>query len=123
MASTLGEGPDLAQGPCQPRPGNDPLGCAEHVRLPGHSLYVPPQQLGGPAEATHGRVGQPQTQGGIHLQGTIAERGRECKGLLARDNGAVKVSRCPACLGHLGEHPSQPGSVVKRPRQGLGLAQ
>ena len=26
-------------------------------------------------------------------------------------------------MGHLGEHPSQPGPVVERPGQGLGLAQ
>jgi hypothetical protein len=38
----------------------------------------------------------------LHLQGTIAERGREFAGLPARCNGAVEVSRLPEHPGHLG---------------------
>ena len=59
----------------------------------------------------------------MHLQGAVAERGRELEGLLARRHGAVVVSRDPEYMGHPGQHPSQPGPIVERPGQGLGLAQ
>ena len=61
--------------------------------------------------------------GCLHLQGAVAELGREFEGLLARRHGAVVVSRDPEYPGHLGQHPSQPGPIVERPGQGLGLAQ
>ena len=48
---------------------------------------------------------------------------REIEGLPAHRNGAVGVSRLPQCTGHPRQHPSQPGPIVKRPGQGLGLAQ
>ena len=54
--------------------------------------------------------------------GAVAERGREIEGLLARRHGAVEVSRQPEDMGPLGQHPSQPGPIVERPGQGLGLA-
>jgi hypothetical protein len=40
--------------------------------------------------------------GGLDLQGALTEHGRKLKGLLARRNGAVVVSRVPAYLGHPG---------------------
>ena len=65
----------------------------------------------------------PRLRDASHLQGTLAERGREFEGLLARRHGTVGVSRLPEYKGHTGQHPSQPGPVVERPGQGLGLAQ
>jgi hypothetical protein len=59
----------------------------------------------------------------LRLQGALAERGREHEGLLARHHGAVVVSRYPEYTGYRGQHPSQPGPVVKCPGQGRGLAQ
>jgi hypothetical protein len=59
----------------------------------------------------------------LHLQGALAKRGRELESLLARRHGAIGVSRYFAYMGHLGQHPHQPSLVVKRPGQGLGLAQ
>jgi hypothetical protein len=61
-----------------------------------------PQQLGRPAEVASGLVYLPQVMGCVHLQGTIAEFGREFEGLPARRNSAVGISRYPADLGHLG---------------------
>ena len=61
--------------------------------------------------------------GCLRLQGAIAERDREIEGLPARRHSAVEVSRYPEYQGHTGEHPSQPGPIVERPGQGLGLAQ
>ena len=57
------------------------------------------------------------------LQGALAELGREREGLLAYRNGAVEVSRHPECTAHHGQHLSQPGPIVERPGQDLGLAQ
>ena len=65
----------------------------------------------------------PQAKGCLLLQGALAECGRELEGLLARRNGAVGVSCQPEYIGHPGQHPSQPGPIVERPGQGLGLAQ
>ena len=61
--------------------------------------------------------------GCFHLQGAVAERGRQFEGLPARRHGALEVSRYPEYLGHPGQHPYQPGPIVERPGQGLGLAQ
>ena len=58
----------------------------------------------------------------LPLQGAIAERSRKIEGLLARCYGVVEVSRYPECTGYQGQHPYQPGPVVKHPGQGLGLA-
>ena len=123
VAPALGEGPERAQGPRQPRPGPDPQVCPGRARLPVRRLHVPPQQLGRPAEVADGIVCLPQVMGCLHLQGAVAERGRELEGLLARRHGAVGVSRYPEYMGHPGQHPSQPGPIVERPGQGLGLAQ
>src|SRR5262247_3233347 len=59
----------------------------------------------------------------LHLQGAVAERGREIEGLLTCCNGTVGVSCYPAYMGYTGQYASQPGSIVKRPSQGLGLVQ
>jgi hypothetical protein len=59
----------------------------------------------------------------LHLQGTLAECSRDREGLLARRYGAVVVSRYTERMGHPGQHPSQPGPLVKRSGQDLGLAQ
>ena len=59
----------------------------------------------------------------MRLQGAVAERGREFEGLLARRHGAVGVTRHPAYLGYPRQHQSQPGPIVERPGQDLGLAQ
>ena len=123
VAPALGEGPERAQGQRQPRPGLDPHVCTGRAGLPVRSLHVPPQQLGRPAEVADGMVCLPQAIECLHLQGAVAERGREREGLLARRHGAVEVSRQPEYMGHPGQHPSQPGPVVERPGQGLGLAQ
>ncbi len=123
MAPALGEGPEHAQGPRQPRLGLDPQLCPGRARLPVRRLHAPPQQLGCPAEVADGRVCLSQAMGCLHLQGALAERGRELEGLLARRYGAVEVSRDPVCLAYLGQHPSQPGPIVERPGQSLGLAQ
>jgi hypothetical protein len=61
--------------------------------------------------------------GCLYLQGAVAERGRELKGLPAHRYGAVEVSREPEYHGHPGQHSSQPGPIVERPGQGLGLTQ
>ena len=43
------------------------------------------------------------------LQGRSAKRDREFEGLLARRDGAVKVSRVPEVIGDTGQHrPSRP---------------
>jgi len=65
----------------------------------------------------------PQARGRFHLQAALAERGRELAGLPARHNGALEVSRQPEYMAHPGQHLSQPGLIVKRSRQGLGLTQ
>ena len=57
------------------------------------------------------------------LQGALAELSRKIEGLLACRHGTRVVSRYPEYIGHPGEHPSQPGPIVERPGQGLGLAQ
>ena len=123
VAPALGEGPERAQGPRQPRLGLDPQVCPGRARLPVRRLHVPPQQLGRPAEVADVIVCPPQDKRGAHLQGAVAECGREFEGLPACCNGAVGVSRHPAYLGHPGQHPSQPDPIVERPGQGLGLAQ
>jgi hypothetical protein len=82
-----------------------------------------PQQLDRPAKVADGRVCLPQVKGGFYLQSAVAERGRELEGLPARRHGAVGVSRLPEYLGHSGKHLYQPGPVVERPGQGLGLTQ
>jgi hypothetical protein len=64
----------------------------------------------------------PQDMGDLYLHGAVAERGREFEGLLACRDGAVVVSRHTEYPAHLGQHPSQPRSVVERPGQGFGLA-
>ena len=96
VAPALGEGSERAQGPRQPRPGLDPHVCTGRTRLLVRSLHVPPQQLGRPAEVADAEVYLPQAIGCLHLQGAIAEFGREREGLPARRNGAVGVSRYPA---------------------------
>ena len=61
--------------------------------------------------------------GGLYLQGALAERSREVEGLLARRYSAVEVSsRQPEDIDPLGQHSPQPGPIVDRPGQGLGLA-
>ena len=61
--------------------------------------------------------------GCLPLQGPVAERSREIEGLLARRPGTVEVSRRSKYRDHHSQDPSQPGPVVERPGQGLGLAQ
>ena len=95
VAPALGEGPERPQGPRQPRLGLDPHVCTGRARLPVRRLHVPPQQLGRPAEVADGLVCLPQAMGCLHLQGAVAELGRELEGLLARRHGAVVVSRRP----------------------------
>ena len=95
VAPALGEGPERAQGPRQPRPGQDLQVCPGRARLPVRSLHVPPQQLSRPAEVANGIVCPPQSQGCLPLQGAVAERGRKIEGLPARRNGAIVVSRDP----------------------------
>ena len=57
VAPALGEGPEVAQDPRQPRPGLDPQQTVlERARLPVRRLHVPPQQLDRPAEVADGRV-------------------------------------------------------------------
>ena len=63
VAPALGEGPERAQGPRQPRPGLDPHVCTGRARLPVRRLHVPPQQLGRPAEVADGIVCLPQVIG------------------------------------------------------------
>ena len=89
---------------------------------PAAPTLRPPRHLGRPAEVTDEIVCLPQAMGGSYLQGAVAERRREVEGLLAHRNGAVEVSRQPEDIGPLGQHLPQPGPVVKRPGQGLGLA-
>jgi hypothetical protein len=123
VASALGECPKCAQGPRQPRLGPDPQVYTGRARLSVRRLHAPPLQLGRPAEVTDGRVYLPQAKGRSYLQGTLAKRGREFEGLLARRNGAIVVSRLPEYNSHLGQHLSQPSPIVERPGQGLGFAQ
>ena len=59
---------------------SDPHVCTGRARLPVRRLHVPPQQLGRPAEVADGIVDLPQAIGGLHLQGAVAERGRERRG-------------------------------------------
>jgi hypothetical protein len=58
----------------------------------------------------------------LRLQGIVAKFDCEREGLLACCNGAVVVSSQPEYLGHPGQYPSQPGSIVERSGQGLGFA-
>src|SRR2546425_2763053 len=95
MTPALGEGPERAQGPRQPRPRPDPHVWTERARLPVHRLHVLPQQLGRPAEVANGLVDYPQLKGCVPLQGAIAELNREREGLPTRCHGAVVVSRDP----------------------------
>jgi hypothetical protein len=106
VTPALGECPDLAHGPRQPRPGLDPQSCPRRAGLPVRSLHDPPQALGRPAEIADGKVCQPQAQGGFPLQGALAERGRELERLPACCHHAVGVSRDPEYMGHPGQHPS-----------------
>jgi hypothetical protein len=123
VAPFLGEGPESAQSHRQPSPGPDPHVCSGRARRPVRRLQALSQQRGRPAKVPEGIVYLPQVQGGLPLHSAVAERDREIEGLLARRNGAVVVSRGTECPGHPGQHLSQPGPVVKRPGQGLGLAQ
>ena len=122
MAPALGEGPERAQDPRQPRPRS--------VRL--SVLGVPDSRSAASTFHRSSSAARPKSPMAgmpapgnrmLALQGAVAERGREIEGLLARRNSAVGVSRLPAYLGHPGQHPSQPGPIVERPGQGLGLAQ
>ena len=86
------EGPELAQGPRQPRPGLDPFrywASRGVVRC----CDAPPQQLGRPPEVADGIVGLPQEIGGVPLHGAVGEAGRKFQGLLAHRHGAVIVCR------------------------------
>ena len=65
----------------QPRLGLDPQVCTGHARRPVRRLHVPPQQLGRPAEVADDIVCLPQVIGCFHLQGALAELGREREGL------------------------------------------
>ena len=123
VTPALSEGSERAQGPRQPRLRLEPYVCTGLARLPVCRLDDPPQQLDCPAEVADVMVCHPQAKGCSYLQGTLANRGREFEGLLARCYGTVGVSRLPKYKGHTGQHPSQPGPVVERPGQGLGLAQ
>ena len=124
VAPALGEGPERAQGPRQPRPGLDPHVCTGRARLPVRRLHVPPQQLGRPAEVAEGIVYLPQVIGWL-------APARRCRRARPRVRGpagplAMAPSGSPVSLSAVaihGQHPSQPGPVVERPGQGLGLAQ
>src|SRR5262245_38714511 len=91
VAPALGEGPERAQGIRQPRLGTDPHVCTEPARFPVCRLYVPPPQLGRPAEVADGRVCLSQGLGCLQLQGAIAELAREREGLPARRYSAFVV--------------------------------
>ena len=80
VAPALGEGPERAQGPRQPRPGPDPHVCPGRARLPVRRLHAPPQQLGRPAEVADGIVGLPQVIGGF-------APARRCRRARPRDRG------------------------------------
>lgn len=67
VAPAFAEGSEGAQGPRQPRPGLDPHGGAEPVRLLVCHLYVLPQQRGRPPEVADGIVDLPQVMGCVHL--------------------------------------------------------
>jgi hypothetical protein len=75
VARTLGEGPEHAQGPRQPRPGPDAQGGTGRTRHPVGCTDALPQQRGRPAEVADGIIGLPQVMGGFRLQGALAERG------------------------------------------------
>src|SRR5262249_27272537 len=119
----LGEGSERTQGPRRQRLSLEPYVCTGPARLPVCRLYAPPQQFSRPAEVADAKVCVAQAPGCSCLQGTLAKRGREFEGLLARCYRTVVVSRLPQYNGHIDQHPSQPGPVVERPGQGLGLAQ
>jgi hypothetical protein len=123
VALALGEGSEIAQAQRQPRLGLDPHICPGRTRLPVRRFDVPPQQLGRPAEVADVMVYLPQVKGCFPLQGALAELDRKLEGLLARRQGAVGGSRLPEYPGRPGQHPSQPGPIVERPGQGLGLVQ
>src|SRR5437016_3734376 len=93
VAPALGEGPERAQSIRQPRLGADPHVCTGPARFPVCRLYVPPPQLGRPAEVADGIVCLSQGLGCLHLQGAIAELTREREGLLTHRYGAIGVSR------------------------------
>jgi hypothetical protein len=57
----------------------------------------------------------------LHLQRAVAKHDRERKDLLECRDGAVGVSCDPEYIAPPHQHPSQPGPIVKRPGQGLGL--
>jgi hypothetical protein len=123
VAIALGKGSERTQSPRQPCMGPDRHVCTKPARLPVRCLYVPPPQLGLPAEVAGGGVCLPQAIGCFRLQGAVAECDGERQGLLARRHGAVSISRESESLGHLGQHPSLPRPIVERPGQSLGLAQ
>src|SRR4029453_8251196 len=102
VAPALGEAPERAQGPYQPRPRTEAKVGTERVRLPVCRLDTVPQQFRRPAEVARGLVDLPQVMGGVDLQGPIAECSRECEGLLACGNRPVRIARDPSYLGHLG---------------------
>ena len=97
--------------------------CTGRARLSVRSFPIPPQQLGRPAEVANGIIYLPQGIGYFHLQGAVVELDRKRERLLTRRHGAVGVSRDPEDIGHHSQHPSQPGSIVERPGEDLGLAQ
>jgi hypothetical protein len=123
VTSTLGEVPEVAQDPRQPRLGLNPQAYAGRARLPVRRLHAAPQQFGRLSEVTRRPICVPQGIGCVCLHGALAEFGRQIEGLPARRNGAIKIARDPEDSGHLGQHPSQSSPIVKRSRQGLGLAQ
>jgi len=56
VAPALGESPERAQGPRQPRLRDDPHAYTGRASRPIYCLHVPPQQLGRPAEVADGIV-------------------------------------------------------------------
>src|SRR5262249_22705559 len=97
--------------------------CPGRARCLVCRLHVAPEQLDRATEVTDGIVYHPQAIGCCLLQGAVAEFDRERESPLTRCQGAVEVSRYPEDIGHRVQHPSQPGAIVERPGQGLGLAQ
>src|SRR5262249_19713402 len=99
------------------RLGLDQQAWTGRARLPLRRLYVSPEELGRPVEVADGIVCLPQAMGCLLLRGGVAERGREFKGLPARRNGAIEVSRLPECPRHAGPAPvpARPDRRVPEP--------
>ena len=123
MAPALGEGPERPQGPRQPRLGLRAARLYWACQTPWPRLHVPLAAARPPGRSRRWH-NMPSPGDRMLAPARRYRRARpRARGPARPPQWRRRVSRLPEYIGHPGQHPSQPGPIVERPGQGLGLAQ